>query len=127
MYSENIIKLIIEYLDNQDVTLICHNISITDKVTLNSACIELLSWLKLEKKRENWISEGRKVSLKPLDVNNNYEWCSLLKNLISKEPLFGDLFIIKDDLISFKESVPDEIKTQIRKDAFTMYNPPRFE
>lgn len=127
MYSENIIKLLIEYLDNQDVTLICHNISITDKVTLNSACIELLSWLKLEKKRENWISEGRKVSLKSLDVSNNFEWCSLLKNLISKEPLFGDLFIIKDDHISFNESVPDEIQTQIRTDAFTMYNPPRFE
>ena len=127
MCSNNIIKTIIEYLNTKDNTLICNSISISDKTTLNSACIELLSWLKLEKKREIWISIGRKTSLKPLELNYTYEWCSLLKNLVSEEPIFNELFEIKGNQLLFKESVPNEIQAKIREDAYEMYNAPRFE
>lgn len=127
MYSDNLINNIIEYLNTQDESLICNNISIAEKTILNSACIEFLSWLKLERKRENWISEGRNTSLKPLVLNENYEWCILLKTIISEESLFNGLFEVKDNCISFKESIPQELKSHIREDAFSLYNPPRFE
>ena len=87
----------------------------------------MLSWLKLEKKRENWIEEGRKTKLKPLELNYKYEWCIFLKKLIIEESEFNELFEIKENLLYFKESVPATLQSQIRAEAYALYNPPRFE
>lgn len=127
MNSNNIVKDLITYLNTQDNVSISCNIQISDKPVLNSACIELLSWLKLEKKRENWISEGRRTQLKPLELNDCYEWCALLKKLVANEPIFNELFEVNNNNLYFKESISNELRSQIREDAFTLYNPPRFE
>ena len=122
--NNNIVSILIEYLNIQNTNLIIENISVTDKKTLNSACFELLGWLKLEYKRQKWIEEGRKASNKPLELNRSYEWCNLINDLVLTETLFSELFDIKDDKLFFKDSIPETTKNEIRKDAFEKYNPP---
>ena len=127
MNYKDIVKKMIEYLNTQDISIICNKTSIPEKTVINTAIIELLSWLKLEKKRENWIEEGRKTKLKPLELNYKYEWCIFLKKLIIEESEFNELFEIKENLLYFKESVPATLQSQIRAEAYALYNPPRFE
>ncbi len=127
MNYKDIVKKMIEYLNTQDISIICNKTSIPEKTVINTAIIELLSWLKLEKKRENWIEEGRKTKLKPLELNYKYEWCIFLKKLIIEESEFNELFEIKENLLYFKESVPAKLQSQIRAEAYALYNPPRFE
>lgn len=127
MLSNNIIHILVEYLNSQDESLLNIHYSIQDKSSLNSACIELLSWLKLERKRELWITEGRKTKLKPMELNTNYEWYHSLIDLIENNTSLNSLFEIKNMELNFKESISDETKAQLRKDAYELYNAPRFE
>ena len=127
MLINNSIKSIIEYLNSQDESILNIQSSIQDKASLNSACIELLSWLKLERKRELWIAEGRKTMLKPLELSSNYEWYYSLIDLIDNNDCLNSLFEINNMKLCFKESVSEDVKTQLRKDAYELYTPPRFE
>ena len=127
MLINSFIQSLIEYLNSQDESILNMQSSIRDKSSLNSACIELLSWLKLERKRELWIAEGRKTTLKPLELNPKFEWYYSLLDLIDNNDCLKSLFDIYNMQLSFKDSVSEDIKTQLRKDAYELYNPPRFE
>lgn len=127
MNTTNIINIIIEYHNTRDDSQISKYITISDKTTLTSACIELLSWLRLEKKRELWISEGRKTSLKPLELNKSFPWCILLGDMITKIPDLNMLFEIKNQKLNFKESVPEITRSEIRTNVYTQFIPVRFE
>lgn len=118
-----IVQQIINYLETQNSNEIINETNITCIETLNSACFEILSWLKLERKRELWISEGRKTSLKPLELNIQYDWCNLLAQIIENEQLFYDVFEIVDNKLMLRKDLPDETKSQIREDAYQLYNP----
>lgn len=85
--------------------------------------IELLAWLKLEHKREIWINDGKKASLKPLLLNDNYPWCRDLKAIIAKENILSQYFSINGDEFDFVDSIPEEYRTQARERAFEYYNP----
>ena len=87
-------------------------------------CFELLAWLKLEKKREKWISEGKRSSLKPLELKSDYDWCNLVQQIIDQETIFSEIFEIDDNKLYFKSTVAEELKNQLRKDAYLLYNPP---
>lgn len=127
MLINSFIQSLIEYLNSQDESILNMQSSIRDKSSLNSACIELLSWLKLERKRELWIAEGRKTTLKPLELNPKFEWYYSLLDLIDNNDCLKSIFDIYNMQLSFKDSVSEDIKTQLRKDAYELYNPPRFE
>ena len=119
--NTDIVKTIIHYLDTQ--IPFTEHVTIEKKSDLNSICFDLLSWLKLEKKRENWILEGKKTCLKPMGVKPEYGCRDLLVQLVEKEPLFNELFEFNGKELYFKDTVPDDIRSQIRADAFCMYNP----
>lgn len=49
-----------------------------DMEDLRVITIELLSWMKLQQKRLLWIEDGRKTSLKPLELKMAFPWCQIL-------------------------------------------------
>ena len=63
-------------------------------MTLICIITDVLAWLRLEYKRERWIAEGRKISMRPLSLDDNYPWCQVLKVLVEEEELFKNNFII---------------------------------
>ena len=85
--------------------------------------IELLTWLKLEHKREVWINDGKKTNLKPLLLNDNYPWCRDLKSIIAKENILSQYFSIIGDEFDFADSIPEEYRMRARVRAFEYYNP----
>jgi len=118
-----IVKDIINYINSQNPKCIITKTSIDDRTQLNSACFELLAWLKLERKREMWISEGRKTCLKPLKLNPEYNWCVLLTQIIENEKPFAESFKIIDNQLIIRTDLSLEVQSQIREDAFQLYNP----
>lgn len=62
-------------------------------MTLICIITDILAWLRLEYKRERWIAEGKKISMRPLSLDDNYPWCEVLKVLVEEE-LFKNNFII---------------------------------
>ena len=119
---ESIIKDIIEYIKTQNPEIIIKNTK-ADTITLNSLCADLLSWLKLERKREIWISDGKKTSLKPLKLDRSYDWCNLLIQLVEHETLFNETFEVINDQLFLRHDLPNEIKSHIRNEAYQLYNP----
>ena len=119
--NTDIVKIFIRYLDTQ--IPFTEYVTIKDKSKLNTICFDLLSWLKLEKKREKWITEGKRTCLKPMEVKREYGCRDLLIQLVEKEPLFNELFEFNGKEFYFKDTVPGDVRSQIRADAFSMYNP----
>lgn len=70
----NIVDKMIEYTTNRNDEEF-GVIPEVDSSNLLVIIVELLSWLKLERKRELWIEQGKKVELKPMQLNMNYPWC----------------------------------------------------
>ncbi len=118
-----IVKDIIQYINTQDSKCIITKTPIDNLIDLNSACFELLAWLKLERKREQWISKGRKSCLKPLNLNKEYSWCIILIKIVEQEKLFYETFEIIDNQLFLRKDLSSEIQSQIREDAFQLYNP----
>ena len=119
----NIVKDIIQYINTQNPDIIIKKTNIDNISELNSACFELLAWLKLERKRELWISEGKKTCLKPLKLNKEYSWCVLLMQIIENEKLFAEAFEIIDSSLVIRTNLSPADQSQIREDAFQLYNP----
>ena len=79
--------------------LVSSDISMENK-DINVVVINLLSWLKLEHKRTMWQLDGKKVKLKPLELNFQYAWCNNLTVLIAKEENFKNGFEISGNKLS---------------------------
>ena len=76
--------------------------------------IELLSWLKRQKKF------GHE---KPLDMNPNYTWCRLLPILLAADTSLSSLFELVDGQLQFKVNIPREERDRIREVADAGYRP----
>lgn len=115
-------KLLIylKYKDKEE--LITTDIKISD-VELNVVVIKILSWLKLEYKRNIWMIEGKNKRFKPLEVDMKYPWCANLCKLVEKEKFFHDYFTIKNGKFDFSDTVSEEDKAIARKEVFQNYNP----
>ena len=119
----DLIEKIIEYLNTQDACLITNNLSEYDQSTLNSVCHEVLSWLRLERKREIWIEEGRRTSLKPLEMKKEYKWCGLLEKMLMEDTVFSTYFEVINGYMTFKEEISAEMRCTIRTSAYEKYEP----
>ena len=62
----NIVEKLMAFRDSQDIAQLGMDTCI-DLENLNVIAIEILSWLKLQHKRELWIAQGRKTKLKSMD------------------------------------------------------------
>ena len=78
----NIVEKLIEYRSTRKAGIL--DIESDNLIVIVT---ELLSWLKLERKREVWIEQGRKAKLKPLKLNMSYPWCIDLANILQEDRL----------------------------------------
>ncbi|MCR5344723.1 MAG: hypothetical protein K6E46_01530 [Lachnospiraceae bacterium] len=118
----NIAELLIDYRNTRN-DIVFGDVSSIDKENLIIIVTELLSWLKLERKREIFIEQGRKTKLKPMELNMNYPWCKDLEKLLSADNSFSELFDISNNALLFKECVSDEYAHESRVLADEKYNP----
>ncbi len=84
---------------------------------------EILAWLKLERKREIWVEQGKKIHNKPLELNMNYPWCKDLARILESDNSLEDVFCIEDGCLHFKNDVSDEYIHEARRLADEKYNP----
>ncbi|MCR5293526.1 MAG: hypothetical protein K6E28_11705 [Eubacterium sp.] len=84
---------------------------------------EILAWLKLERKREIWIEQGRKTALKPLELNMNYPWCRDLVKILQGENSLAEVFCVEGNYFSFKDSITSGYMHEARLLADERYNP----
>ena len=118
----NIVETLIAYRKTQDQSLF-ESSSEFESGNLNSIAIEVLAWLKLERKRELWIEAGKKCKLKPLELNTSYDWSNDLIRLVGEGSVFSGLFSVKDNMLSFKEDIAECYRHELRSLADKEYNP----
>ncbi len=118
----NIVEALIIYRNTQS-TVALGDVSNADNEELNVIAIEILSWLKLQRKRELWIEQGRKTSLKPMELNMSFSWCKTLVGLLEKDNVFSEVFSVDGDSLNFREDISEEIIHEMRVAADEKYNP----
>ena len=89
------IERMLEYLKTRDKELLVPCDYDIDEKTLTVIVTNILSWIKLEKKRELWKSQGRRAENKPMEINVKYPWCASLCKLVEVDGLFKEIFCIK--------------------------------
>ena len=115
----NIVDKMIEFRDTRKTDMFSH----IDSDNLVVIVTEMLSWLKLERKREVWIEQGRKTALKPLELNMNYPWCKDLADILQGDNDLSEVFCIDGNCVSFKDSVTTDYMHEARLLADEKYNP----
>lgn len=118
----NIVEKLMAFRDSQDISQLDMDKCI-DIENLNVIVIEILSWLKLQHKRELWIAQGRKTKLKSMDLNFEFPWCNELESYIKANYIFGEYFIIEGKTMDFKDDIPSDYILTARKLAYELYNP----
>ena len=120
--GKTIVEKIIEYRDTQN-SAVLGDVSNADNEELNVIAIEILSWLKLQRKRELWLEQGRKISLKPMELNMSFPWCKTLVGLLQKNNVFSETFCVDGNSLNIREDVSEEIAHEMRIYADEKYNP----
>ncbi|WP_026591433.1 hypothetical protein [Bacillus sp. UNC437CL72CviS29] len=122
---DNFIKDIVTYTKtgNSNILLTNYSSEIVNTLSFNTAIIDVLSWLKLGYKREQWMKDKKYMKHKPLKINMDHTWCEILKELVENDDRFSNYFTINDTAFDFKETISEEIRLESRKTAFNLYNP----
>lgn len=115
----NIVERLIEYKNTRDADIL----GSIESDNLIIIVIELLTWLKLERKREIWIEQGRKIHHRPMKLNKSYPWCNDLANILQEDNPLAEVFCIEDNHLIFKDSVAPEYIHEARIKAYKNYNP----
>ena len=119
----DIVSRLMSYRENSDIKSIIKSDIAIEQQNLNVIVIEILSWLKLEHKRSIWVSEGKRISLKPLKINLQYAWCVDLKKLVEQEIMFQKYFKIEKGEFSFSDDITEHERKIIRQKAYENYTP----
>lgn len=122
---KNIAEMLLEYWDTADKSVLGIHQEIK-KEDLDAIVLGLLSWLKLERKREIWIEQGRKTKLKDMELFSDAPWCSKLIELTQGDTELARVFSAKGYRLNFKDEIPIEYRKEARHMAYTRYNPPLF-
>ncbi|SHI24693.1 hypothetical protein SAMN02745229_02378 [Butyrivibrio fibrisolvens DSM 3071] len=119
----NIVDKLIEFNTTRDRAALGVTSDIEQR-TLVVIANDILEWLKLERKRELWIEQGKAITHKPLELNMDYPWCKDLERLLNEDNPLAEVFCIKDNCLTFKDSVSDDYIHEVRGLAHEKYNPP---
>lgn len=123
---KNIADLLLEYWDTADQSVLGVEKSI-EKKDLDAIVLGILSWLKLERKREIWIEQGRRTKLKDMELFSDAPWCVELKTLTENDDssVFSQFFCVNGRYLNFKEEISPQYRHESRELAYTKYNPQR--
>ena len=119
----NIVDKLIEFNTTRDRAALGVTSDIEQR-TLVVIANDILAWLKLERKRELWIEQGKAIAHKPLELNMDYPWCKDLERLLNEDNPLAEEFCIKDNCLTFKDGVSDDYIHEAMALAFEKYNPP---
>ena len=119
----SIFEIMLEYLETRNKELLVTKDIEIDTETLTVIVIDILTWLKLEKKRELWKAQGRPGKNKPLELNMKYPWCVKLCELVEQEEAFKEYFCIENSKFDFADNVSLEERSIIRAFVYENYNP----
>lgn len=118
----NIVDKLVEYYKNRDAAVL-GSLPMIEAENLIVIVIELLSWLKLERKREMWQEQGKKVKNKPMNLNLDYPWSNDLIKILELDNPFAEVFYIKNNTLAFKDNISDDYIREARLLAYEKYNP----
>jgi hypothetical protein len=118
----NIAEKLLLFLETFDVTILLGNVKI-ERENLNVIVIDVLSWLKLERKREIWIEQGRTIQHRAMSLNMQHQWCKDLVKLVQEEPCFSEVFVIESDMLTFRNDISEEYIHEARRIAYERFNP----
>lgn len=114
----DIVDKMVQYMETRNSSILLSNEFQMSIVDLTVVINKILWWLQLEHKRKLWISAGRKVTHKPLELNFKYPWCNDLKTLLEKEEKFSNYFTIKNEKFDFLDSISEEDKMSAWEKAY---------
>ena len=118
----NIVEKLLEYRNKRDVSLLGCS-SEFEAENLIVIVTEILSWLKLERKRELWIEQGRKNTLKPMNINPSFPWCRDLLKLVCEDSIIAEVFSVEGNCLQFRNDISEEYRREARRIADEKYNP----
>ena len=118
----NIVDKLIEFNKARDKTILGAPSDIEQR-SLVVIANDILAWLKLERKRELWIEQGKTITNKPMELHMDSPWCIDLDRLLNEDNPLAEVFCIKDKCLTFKESVSDDYIHEARALAYEKYNP----
>ena len=119
----NIVEMMINYIEKRDIQVFKFSELYSDSRCLMIICIELLSWLKLEYKREMWRMSGRVCKSKPKVIPVNASWFELLNRLVCGEQAFSSAFELCNRELTLNKSLTESQKNTLRAMADALYNP----
>ncbi len=118
----NIVDRMIEYIETREGKVLGIMTCVATE-NLIIIVMELLSWLKLERKRELWIEQGRKTKLKPMQLNMSFPWCLDLVKLLQMNNSLSEIFHIEGNNLMFKSNIDQNYIHEARRKAEEKYNP----
>lgn len=118
----NIADKLIDFKNTRNIEVLgdIPNISSKELIVIVT---RILSWLKLERKREIWTEQGRKMRHRPMELNLDYPWCNDLISLLKEDNPLAEVFCVTGRYFSFKDRVSPEYIKEARRIAYEKYNP----
>lgn len=118
----NIVDKMVEYYNKREAEILGY-LPVNETENLIIIVTEILSWLKLERKREIWAEQGKSIKNQPMELNMNYPWSKDLLKILESDNSLADVFCIKNDHLCFKDDISDEYIHEARRLAYEKYNP----
>lgn len=118
----NIADKLIDYENTRNIEIFS-DLPMVDTEDLIVIVWALLSWLKLERKREIWQEQGKKQRFRPLELNLDYPWCNALVSILKADNSLAEVFCVNGRHLTFKDSVSPEYIKEARRIADEKYNP----
>lgn len=118
-----LIQDILEYKQTRDMDLWLskHPCMFEDIESFGVMITDILAWFRLGYKRELWKKEGKRVKQKPLEINLNYPWCSILKDITENDSQFSKYFYVTSNKFDFKETVSEEERIRAMELVYNNY------
>ena len=97
----NIVDKLIDYQKSRNP----ETLAVSTKINPDNLIVivtEILAWLKLERKREIWQEQGKKVKNRPMELNTRYPWCNDLIEILESENVLAEIFCIEKNELYFR-------------------------
>ncbi len=118
----DIVDKMIDYRKNRE-SIVFGDLPTVNPDSLTVIVTEILSWLKLERRRELWIEQGKKIKHKPMELNMSYPWCKDLEKILMADNPFSEVFCINDNRLNFKQDVSMNFIHEILEEVDEKYQP----
>ena len=118
-----IVENLIIFHKDKDISKLSNDIQQVGFDHFYVICVKILGWLQAERRRTLLLQEGRKVTYKPLRLNEGSSWSKSLEYIVNNDSEYKKYFAITDDGMIFNENLPANEVENARIIAFEKYEP----